>query len=171
MPDGGSMVKNVIVEIIPLSNPSATDDLWMGEGEKFKIRIVNNNPYKLYFNLVDITPDNAVKVLIPSGDLANEEDYVVQAQSEFVIDEVEVDHGTPAGREFMKFIFTKTALDLRPVLARSGTRGPANRSGMENVFNDMFKDGNDFISTRSNIPSKVKVEEVGVVTRSFSIKK
>ena len=171
MPDGGSMVKNVIVEIIPLSDPSVKEELWMGEGEKFKIRIVNNNPYKLYFNLVDITPDNAVKVLIPSGDIANEEDYVVQAQSEFVIDEVEVDHGTPAGREFMKFIFTKTALDLRPVLARSGTRGPANKSGMENVFNDMFKDGNDVISTRSNIPSKVKVEEVGVVTRSFSIRK
>lgn len=172
MPDGGSMVQNVIVEITPLSVPGASDDLWMKEGDKFKIRIVNNNGYKLYFNLVDITPDNAVKVLIPNSDNGETvEDFVIQPQSEFVIEEVQVDHGTPSGREFMKFIFTKTAMDLRPVLARSGTRGPANKSGVENVFNDMFKDGNDFISTRSNIPSKVKVDEVGVVTRSFSIKK
>jgi hypothetical protein len=172
MPDGGAMTQNVIVEITPLSGPATTDDLWMKEGEKFRIRIANNNAYKLYFNLVDITPDNAVKVLIPNSDNGETvEEFVIQPQSEFVIDELVVDAGTPSGREFMKFIFTKTAMDLRPVLARSGTRGPANRSGVENVINDMFKDGGDFMSTRSSIPSKVKVDEVGVVTRSFSIKK
>lgn len=173
MPDGGNMVQNVIVEVTPLANTEKGNDIWMKEGDKFKIRIVNNNSYKVYFNLVDITPDNAVKVLIPYGDHPSAaEEFVVQAQSEFVIEEVEVDPYTPAGREFMKFIFTKTAFDLRPVLARAGTRGPKTKAGIENLMDDVFKDDTtNPVSTRSNIPTKVKVEEMGVITRSFNIKK
>jgi hypothetical protein len=61
-------------------------------------------------------------------------------------------------------------MDLRPVFQRSTHRGPNSKTGIEEVFDDMFKDGNDLQSTRSNLP-KVKVDEIGVVTRAFSIKR
>jgi hypothetical protein len=61
-------------------------------------------------------------------------------------------------------------MDLRPVLARSATRGAATRGGVENVLDDMFKDSNDKMSTRSAIRS-VKIDEVGVITKSFNIRK
>jgi hypothetical protein len=137
--------------------------------DMFSIKIKNNNSYEVFFNLVDLMPNNEVKVLVPyEGRTA--EDFAVQPGAEFLIEDVEVDEGTPLGREFMKFIFTRTAMDLRPVLARSTTRGVAKKGGVENVLDDMFKDTNDKMATRSVIRS-VKIDEVGVITKSFNIKK
>ena len=43
MPDGGSLAKNVTVEITPLDPGPSSGDVWMKEGDKFRIRIVNKN--------------------------------------------------------------------------------------------------------------------------------
>lgn len=173
MADGGALVQNVNVEIIPVKATTAAmnQGLSLKPMEMFNIRITNNNNYPVYFNLVDLMPNNEVKVLIPY-DGSTAEDFAIQPKSEFLIEEVQVDEGTPLGREFMKFIFTKTAMDLRPVLARSttGTRS-VSKSGMENVFDEMFKDGNDHAATRSSMTRQVKVDEVGVITRSFQVAK
>jgi metacaspase-1 len=169
MADGGSLAQNVTVEIIPSVKMELGADLSMKPKDMFNIRIKNNNSYEVFFNLVDLMPNNEVKVLVPyEGKMA--QDFAVQAGAEFLIEDVEVDEGTPTGREFMKFIFTRTAMDLRPVLARSATRGAATRGGVENVLDDMFKDSNDKMSTRSAIRS-VKIDEVGVITKSFNIRK
>jgi metacaspase-1 len=171
MADGGTLVQNVTVEIIPVNPSNVTGtDIWMKAKDMFNIKITNKNNYPVYFNLIDLMPNNEVKVLIPyEGTTA--EDFAIQPNAEFLIEEIEVDEGTPLGREFMKFIFTKTAMDLRPVLSRSATRSAAHKSGVENVLDDMFKDNPDQASTRSSIVRPVKVDEVGVITRSFSIKR
>lgn len=171
MADGGALVQNVTVEIIPVNPANVTGtDVWMKPNDVFSIKIVNNNSYPVYFNLIDLMPNNEVKVLVPyEGTTA--EDFAIQPKAEFLIEEISVDEGTPMGREFMKFIFTKTAMDLRPVLSRSATRSAAHKSGIENVLDDMFKDNPNQVNTRSSMVRPVKVDEVGVVTRSFSIKR
>lgn len=171
MADGGSIANNMIVEIIPSVKMEMGADLSLRPKDMFSIKITNKNSYDVFFTLIDLMPDNQVKVLVPyEGKMP--EDFAISAGAEFLIEDVEVDEGTPAGREFMKFIFTKSAIDLRPVLSRSSTRsaGAAHSSGLDNVLDDMFKDSNDASSTRSVIRS-VKIDEVGVVTRSFNIKK
>lgn len=166
MADGGSIAQNIVIEIIPASG-GAADNLSLKPGDGFSIRIRNNNPYEVYFNLVDLMPDNEVKVLIPyEGRTAQE--AIVQANDEFIIDGATVDDPTPTGREFMKFIFTRTPADLRPVFARSATRGAASRSGLEGALDDMFKDSNDKTATRAAIRN-VKIDEVGVITKSYNV--
>jgi hypothetical protein len=169
MADGGSIANNMVVEIIPSVKMEVGADMSMKPKDMFSIKIVNKNSYDVFFTLIDLMPDNQVKVLVPyEGKMA--EDFAISAGAEFLIEDVEVDEGTPAGREFMKFIFTKSAIDLRPVLSRSKTRSVDHKSGLDNVLDDMFKDSKDGNATRSVIRS-VKIDEVGVVTRSFNIKK
>ena len=169
MPDGGTLAQNVIVEIIPVQNTgTANQDIVFKPLDAFNIKITNNSPYDLYFSLIDLLPDNEVKVLIPyDGQVPG--DYFIQSKSTRTIGEIEVDPGTPSGMEFMKFIFTKTPMDLRPVFARSQTRGTPTRGGFEGVLDDMFKDNNEGQATRSTMRS-VKIDEVGVVTKAFTIK-
>jgi len=167
MPDGGMMAQNIIIEVIPATG-AATGDITLKPGDEFSIRIKNNNAYPVYFNLVDLMPDNEVKVLIPyEGRTAQE--AIVQAGEEFVIDGATVDDPTPTGREFMKFIFTREPVDLRPVFARSTTRGPASKTGLEGVMDDMFKDSNDKMATRAAIRN-IKIDEIGVITRSYNVR-
>ncbi len=171
MADGGTISQNVTVEIIPTVKTEMGADFSLKPRDMFNIKIVNKNSYEVFFTLIDLMPDNQVKILVPyEGKMP--QDFAIQPGAEFLIEDVEVDEGTPVGREFMKFIFTRTAIDLRPVLARAGTRsaGGAHKSGLDNVLDDMFKDSDDGTSTRSVIRS-VKIDEVGVVTRSFNIRK
>jgi len=171
MADGGTISQNVIVEIIPSVKTEMGADFSLKPKDMFNIKIVNKNSYEVFFTLIDLMPDNQVKILVPyEGKMP--QDFAIQPGAEFLIEDVEVDEGTPVGREFMKFIFTRTAIDLRPVLTRAGTRSAeaAHKSGLDNVLDDMFKDSEDGSSTRSVIRS-VKIDEVGVVTRSFNIRK
>jgi hypothetical protein len=170
MPDGGSLASNVIVEVIPAVKQSTDGDISLKPRDVFSIKITNKNNFEVFFNLIDLTPDNGIKVLIPyEGKTA--QDFAVQAGADFLIEDVSVDDETPIGREFMKFIFTRTAMDLRPVFARSATRGVRSNSGLEGLIDDVFKDGSDEVSTRGFSVSNVKIDEVGVVTRSFNIRR
>jgi metacaspase-1 len=171
MADGGSLANNILIEIIPeVKTNIENGQISLKSGDVFTIRIVNKNSYEVYFNLVDLTPDNAVKVLVPE-DGKTAADYAVPAEDELVIRDVSVDEGTPAGREFMKFIFTKNPVDLRPVFARSATRGTKSNTGLEGLIDDVFKDGDNEVSTRGFSVSNVKLDEIGVLTKSFNIKK
>ncbi|MCE3281647.1 MAG: hypothetical protein K0Q66_384 [Chitinophagaceae bacterium] len=170
MRDGGTLATDVTVELIPAAGKVELGaDLVLKPRDVFSIKITNNSHHDLYFTLIDLLPDNDLKVLIPEED-GSPADYMVQSKAVKQIDDVEVDAETPLGTEYMKFIFTKKPMDLRPVFQRSAHRGPNSKTGIEEVFDDMFKDGNDLQSTRSNLP-KVKVDEIGVVTRAFSIKR
>lgn len=170
MPDGGALADNVIVEIIPAIKVNTTTDIFLRPKDVFNIKISNKNSYEVFFTLIDLTPDNAMKVLIPyEGKTAG--DFSVQGGSDYLIEDVEVDEGTPIGREFMKFIFTRNPMDLRPVLARSVTRGPKSTTGLEDLLDDMYKDADNGVRTRSFTVSNVKIDQLGVVTKSFNIKR
>jgi hypothetical protein len=170
MPDGGNLTQGVIVEIIPKVSVVMGADFTLKPKDMFTIKITNNSPNDLYYTLVDLMPDNEVKVLIPTEG-TSAQDFVIPSKGQpVIIEDVEIDDNTPQGTEFMKFIFTRNAMDLRSVLnrTRSSTRGAGETKGIESVLDDMFKDGNDKMATRANIRS-IKIDEVGVITKSINI--
>jgi hypothetical protein len=112
-------------------------------------------------------PDNEAKVLVPE-ETATPQDYVLAAGQSFTIDGIQVDPGTPRGREFFKVIFAKTALDLRSVFNRAKTRSRNELSSFEKAMDDMFEEANDKMKTRSSI-GNVKVDEVGILTTGFTV--
>ncbi len=171
MPDGGSLVQQVTIEVISSQKMEVGADMVLRPRDVFQFKITNNSPYDLYYTLVDLMPDNEVKVLIPY-DGSTPQDFIIQAKSQPVLtEEIEIEEGTPEGKEFIKFVFTKTPIDLRNVLNRSrSTRSAGGMMNIESVFDDMFKDGEDKQATRAGIRN-VKVDEVGVITKTFTIKK
>jgi hypothetical protein len=112
-------------------------------------------------------PDNEAKVLVPE-ETATPQDYVLAAGQSFTIDGIQVDPGTPRGKEFFKVIFSKSPLDLRSIFNRTQTRSRNELQSFEKAIDDMYEEANDKMATRSSI-GNVKVDEVGILTTGFTV--
>ena len=168
MSDGGSLADNMDVEIIPRTSTEKKEgEIRMKPLSLYDIKLTNNSVNNLYYTIIDLMPDNEVKVLLPT-DYEEPQDRFIRAGQSYSISDVEVDEHTPMGKEFFKVIFTKTPMDLRNIFNRQRTRSNSELLSFEQVVDDMFSDGNLNQATRSNI-GNVKVDEVGILTRSFSI--
>jgi len=166
--DGGSFAKDIKFEVVPVKKNDNPSELIMHPGDEFAIKITNTGTDELYYTIIDMLPDNDVKVLIPE-DNREPQDYVIRPKSEIPITGITVDAGTPNGKEFFKIIVTRTPMDLRSILNRTRSRSAAGMQSLEQMVDDLFKDGNAQTATRSSIGT-VKVEEVGIVTCGFTIK-
>jgi hypothetical protein len=165
--DGGTLVEDVKLELIPKNVNANPNELFLNPLDEFSIRITNNSAFKLYYTIIDIMPDNEAKVLVPE-EMATPQDYVLPAGQSFTIDGIQVDPGTPRGREFFKVIFAKSALDLRSIFNRTKTRSRSELMSFEKAMDDMFEEANDKMATRSSI-GNVKVDEVGILTTGFTV--
>jgi hypothetical protein len=136
----------------------------------FDLRITNNSPFGVYFTLVNIMPNNDVKVLLPD-EFEEPQDYFLRPGESRVIEEVQVDEDTPEGKEFFKLILSRSPMDLRGVLNRKKTRSAGgNMQTFEQVMDDMFSESVGQKNTRSSM-SKMKLDEVGIVTTGFIIER
>lgn len=173
LPDGGNLAKDVTIEIIPKNASTNKNEIILEEEESFEIRITNNGTSDYYYTIIDLMPDNEMKVLLPD-ETSEPQDFVIHPKQTIVIGEggaLTVDKGTPRGKEMFKFIVSKNPMDLRGIVNRTRTRSASagERKSIENVIDDLFKDSNDQRATRSSI-GNVKVDEVGVITAGFTIK-
>lgn len=170
LPDGGALAKDVTVEIVPKKPSSSNNEIVMAEHDAFEIRITNKGTSDYYYTIIDIMPDNEMKVLLPD-ETSEPQDFVIQPGQTIPIGEIQVDEGTPNGKEIFKIIVSKIPMDLRPVVNRTKTRSANTQmKSMESVIDDLFKDSNDQRATRSSI-SNMKVDEVGILSCGFTIKK
>ena len=163
----GNFGKYIKVEIVPKVKQTNQNEIVFRPDDAFEIRMTNTGSDDYYYTIIDIMPDNDVKVLIPD-DSKEAADYVIHAKESIPIGEISVDKGTPNGKEMFKMIVTKAPIDLRSVLNRTKSRGPGMRS-LETMVDDLFKDSNEQRSTRSSM-SNIKVDEVGIVSCGFTIK-
>lgn len=164
--DGGVFANDVKLEIIPKKATTGTE-IQMKEEDEFSIKITNNSTQILYYTIIDLMPNNDIKVLLP--DEADEPaDYALRPGESKIIEGVSVDKGTPQGKEFFKAIFTKVPMDLRNILNRKKTRGSGSLQSFEMVVDDMFKESTGGKNTRASV-TNVKVEEIGIVTVGFTI--
>jgi hypothetical protein len=166
--DGGAFAKNIKVELVPNVKQTNQNELVMRPDDAFKIVITNTGTEDYYYTILDIMPDNDVKVLLPD-DSSEASDFVIHPGQSIPIGEITVDKGTPNGKEMFKLIVTKSPIDLRTVLNRSKSRSVTTMRSVEKVVDDLFKDSNEGRSTRSSM-STIKVDEVGMVTCGFTVK-
>ena len=169
MVDGGALSKDIKIEVVPKKTTSNQNEIVMNPNDAFEIRITNNGNTPYYYTIIDIMPDNDMKVLLPD-ETSEPQDFVINPKQTIPIGEITVDEGTPNGKEVFKIIVTKTPIDLRGVVNRSKTRSAKGApNSIENVIDDLFKDSNDQRATRSSI-GNIKVDEVGVLSCGFTIK-
>jgi hypothetical protein len=170
MVDGGALAKNVTIKIVPKKQITSSNEIVMSPNDAFEIQITNTGTTPFYYSIIDIMPDNDMKVLLPD-ETSEPQDFVINPNQTIPIGEITVDEGTPNGKEIFKIIVTKTPIDLRGVVNRTRTRSASAGSptSIENVIDDLFKDSNDQRATRSSI-GNIKVDEVGVLSCGFTIK-
>lgn len=165
--DGGELVKNISAKIFSRDNPSTgSAEAVLSAKEKYTIRLDYQLAYTVYYTVINILPDNTVKVLIPDGN-SDAREYSLSGTGPKEI-RLKVDAAGIPGREVFKIIFSKEPLDIKSVFERKATR--SSMASFEAVIDDLFKDGNNAAATRADI-SAVNAEEIGILTVGFTIKK
>lgn len=165
--DGGELIKDISAKIFSRDNPSTgSAEAVLSAKEKYTIRLDYQLEYTVYYTVINILPDNTVKVLIPDGN-SDAREYSLSGSGPKEI-RLKVDAAGIPGREVFKIIFSKEPLDLKSVFERKATR--SSMVSFETVLDDLFKDSHDANATRADI-STVSAEEIGILTVGFTIKK
>ncbi|HEY6505297.1 MAG TPA: caspase family protein [Chitinophagaceae bacterium] len=166
--DGGDLAAKVSAKIFSRDNPGKEEpELVLKARERYLIKMDYNTDTTLYYTIINILPNNKVKVLIPDGS-RDPAEYSIKGTGPKEI-RLRVDSIAVPGREVFKIILSKEPLYLKSIFERKSTRAGGMLS-FEEAIDDMFKDGEDQQATRSDI-SNVKVEEIGILTVGFTIKK
>ncbi len=170
MTDGGSLAEGVSVQIIPEKEQLNTNETIFQPLDYFTLKVVNNSPNDLYYTILDLLPGNKVQVIIPD-EKSQPNEFMLKAKGEpLLIPKVQVEENSAAGKELLKIFLSKNPIELRNIFNRTKTRGNGNMQSIENVMNDMFKDEYSQNPTRGDM-SNMKVDEIGILTVGFTIKK
>lgn len=162
LPDGGELGRFIKAEIIPAVPYDTKSELILETEDNYSLKIVNGSNEKLFYTVLDITPDNKISILYPTKN-REPADYSISKKSE-VIRKLGVSKNTPSGKEFLKIILSKEPLDLRSVLEHRKQR--AEMTSFQTALDDLFSESGGNTRNISNI----KAEEVGIVTVSFTVK-
>lgn len=168
LPDGG-LLGNSLQAKITAENNNEGGELMLHPGDKYTLSITNNSKENLFFSIVDIMPDNQMKVLIPTPSKEPQDFSIDPKQSRTF--PVRVDAITPSGKEVFKIFITREPIDLRRLFDRNNKRSERGITmSLEDMIDDTFKDSDDVTATRSTV-SSVKLDEAGILTVGFTIKK
>ncbi len=136
------------------------------DNEGFIIRVRNLHDFPVYISVLDIMPDNAVAVIMPdpSDENSTADDYKIASKQVFTSRPIKL--YPPYGKDFMKILVTRQAMDLKAIQTRSTSRGAG--SSFESFYNDSFKDDQSEKS-RGGKMTAVKVDEIKIVPFTFDI--
>lgn len=166
MPDGGELTQWVKAVIVPGEDNPDTNELVFAEGDRYALKLVNNSEYKLFYTVLDIYPDNKVEVLYPYKG-KEPADYSIGSKS-FVERKLSVSKGSPTGVEFLKIIVSREPMDLRGVFEQKVQRD--HMQSFQLMLDDLFSNQDGAVPVRADV-SAVKVEEIGILTVNFTIRK
>lgn len=165
MPDGGDLARFITAAIIPNKEYDKNEGIVLEEGDGYSLRVENKSDVKLFYTVLDVYPDNRVEVLYPYKG-KEPADYILDSKTP-VIRRLSVSKGSPPGREFLKIIVSKEPMDLRGVFEQTVQRDEMR--SFQAVLDDLFAEQGEK-ATRAEV-SSIKVEEIGIVTVHFTIKK
>jgi len=166
MPDGGELTQWVTAEVIPGENTHTANGLVFAEGDRYALKLINNSEHKLFYTVLDIYPDNKVDVLYPFKG-KEPGDYSIGSKS-FVERKLSVSKGSPTGVEFLKIIVSKEPMDLRGVFEQKVQRDQM--QSFQLMLDDLFSQPAGEVQVRADV-SGIKVEEIGIITVNFTIRK
>lgn len=168
MEDGGSLYNNVQVTIHPLQKAVSDNELIFYPNDSFQLKIKSNYDGILYFTVLDLLPDNNIKILIPdTSKLANDADYSLRKNEERQFT-IYTDETSITGKEFLKVIFSPYPIDLRPSFQLYSTRTINTKlKPIEKAMDDLFPKNKNTL-TRS---TPVKMDDIAIKTVGFTLRK
>lgn len=141
------------------------NELEFPEGQAFMFKIENHGNGRIYYQIIDIKPDNSLEVVLPSTNVWDERlpsEFVIEAKDSVILYNDLYQFLPPYGHEYLKLIATRQPIDLRMVIQSRGAKSRSNSSPLEELFRTSYT------QTRSGL-IKVKPSQVTVQTISLSV--
>ncbi len=163
-PDKGIGDDKVTVSMDTINN----DIVSFTPDDRFTITIANKGQMPLYFNLLDIQPDNLVNVILPSPGSPGVtiQDLRLEPGASFRSQPFEVN--PPYGTEVLKCISTSTPLDLTRAFVPPSRRPPS-RAQVSNPLERLFSD-NQNINTGFRSGNNLPQGAANIETVTFLIR-
>ncbi len=168
MQDGGNLYNATELSLITFKQDDNANETIFYPNDSFALKIKSNYDGVLYYTIIDILPDNDIKVLIPDSlQFSYDADYSLRKGQEKIIN-LFTDETSITGKEYLKIIFSPYPIDLRPTFASGNVKARSKKAQpLEKMMDELFtKDKN--ITTRS---SSVKMDDIAIKTVSFTLVK
>ncbi len=145
-------------------------DAGLDKNDGFVLKVRNLYDYPVYISIVDIMPDNSIAVLFPDPSIEGKgaEEFKVAAKDSKGFLTPPITLAPPYGRDHMKIIISRTAMDLKGIEQQSTSRG--NKTSFEAFFNESVK-GENAVKSRGPQMPPVKVDEIKIVPFTYVIEK
>lgn len=130
-------------------------------GDRFLISVSNNDSKAMYFQLVDVMPNNAIAL---ATDGTKKYDYILQAGESkiFPKDMFRIDIGSPLGMETLVLIASEKQLDLSAIENQKPQQKRADSNEFEEWLNELYSHERAISIFDSN--------KVNIATKSFIVK-
>ncbi len=160
---------NAVVKDLPVKTiKDASGNIVFQHNDRYNLRIINNGQERLYYNILEIQPDNLVNVLFPSANQQASDCFInpgdtVRLQRIFRI-------GPPDGMNVMKLIAAKSPLNLRQVfMVQAGTRSSTTKP--TNPFEKLMDGINrtEGIQTRGSGEETIQPDAVNIFSIPYKI--
>ncbi|RLD38193.1 MAG: hypothetical protein DRI83_02865 [Bacteroidetes bacterium] len=135
------------------------------EGQVFMFKIKNDGYSRIYYQIIDIKPDNSLEILLPSTNVWDERlpsEFVVEKKDSVILHNDLYQFLPPYGHEYLKLIATRQPIDLRMIIQTRGAKIRGNSSPLEELFRTSYT------QTRSE-PIMVKPSQLTVQTISLIV--
>lgn len=144
---------NAVVKDLPVKTiKDASGNIVFQHNDRYNLRIINNGQERLYYNILEIQPDNLVNVLFPAANQQASDCFINPGDTVRLTRIFKI--GPPDGMNVVKLIAAKAPLNLRQVfVVQGGTRG--NTTKPTNPFEKLM----DGINRTEGVQSRGSGEE------------
>ena len=165
-----SAARNVQFEIVPidksgkemsLSSKIKNGNVELKYGDRFIIRVNNNDNIPVYFQLVDVMPNNVIA--LATTKTSRNDYYLKPGQTRtFTSDVLSVDVGSPLGMETLVLIASEKQLDLSAIENKKPQPKRGDTPEFEEWLNDLY--------TADRAISIFQSNKVNIASKSFIVK-
>lgn len=144
---------NAVIKDLPVKTiKDASGNIVFQHNDRYNLRIINNGQERLYYNILEIQPDNLVNVLFPGSNQQASDCFINPGDTVRLTRIFKI--GPPDGMNVVKLVAAKAPLNLRQVfVTQGGARG--NTAKPSNPFEKLM----DGINRTEGVQSRGSGEE------------
>jgi len=160
---------NAIIKDLPSASiKDASGNISFQHNDRYNLRVINNGQERLYYNILEIQPDNLVNVLFPASNQQPTDCFINPGDTVRLTRIFRI--GPPDGMNVIKLVAAKAPLNLRQVFAAQGvSRGEAPKPN--NPFEKLMQGINltDGIQTRGSGEETIQPDAVNIYSIPYKI--
>lgn len=161
---GNEPTSNVSFEMIdPKTSQAIPFNRTLKIGDQFQIKISNAGTKDVFFQIIDIQPDNQVNLLFNESKLSANDLFIKAGQTK-IIDKVTFTVSKPVGVEMFKLVASEKQLDLSSIKTKVPvTNRSTNATEFEQLLDKVY-------GTEQGERSVISFSKINIFTRIFTVK-